>query len=73
MPHFWCLSIRSFTPLLMRKLTELGTVINCRPSFLRSSITLELLDLLLTLFDERYLLGTLFVPVPVSLISTGSF
>ena len=27
---------------------------NTRPSFLRSSITLELLDLLLTLFEERY-------------------
>ena len=39
-----------------------------RPSFLRSSITLELLDLLLTLFEGRYLLGSFFVPVPVILI-----
>ena len=39
-----------------------------RPSFLRSSITLELLDLFLTLFEESYLLGTLSVPVPVILM-----
>ena len=31
------------------------------PSFLRSSITYELLDLLLTLFEERYLLASLFL------------
>ena len=40
----------------------------CRPSFLRSSITLELLNLLLTLFEENHLLGSLFVPVPVILM-----
>ena len=48
------------------RLIEAGGV--TRPSFLRSSITLELLDLLLTLFEERYLLGSLFVPAPVILM-----
>ena len=38
-----------------------------RPAYLGSSITLELLDLLPTLFKERYLLGSLFVPVSVML------
>ena len=33
-----------------------------RPSFLRSSITLELLDELFTLFEESYLLGSSLVP-----------
>ena len=43
-----------------------------RPSFLRSSITLELLSELLTLFEESYLLGSFFVPVPVILMLATS-
>ena len=42
--------------------------IGSRPSFLRSSIILELLDELLTIFEESYLLGSFFVPIPDNLM-----
>ena len=56
------------TEFILNKINYGEVISKCGPSFLRSSITLELLSELLTLFEEIYLLGSLFVPVLVILM-----